>query len=112
MELVSELHRVSLDGPAFVTLSSSRGRFGVTITNGLDQPVTVGVRVSAAADGLMFDTGDPVTVGPGERQTVTVDTQVGDNRVTRARAYLVTPGGEPASARSWSSACARAWSAW
>jgi len=85
---------VSLDGPPFVTLSSSRGTFGVTISNGLDRPVTVGVRVEAAVDGLEFDAGDPVTVGPGERETVNVDARVGDNRVARVRAYLVTRGGE------------------
>ena len=57
--------------------------------------MTVGVRVATgAAHGLEFDAGDPVTVGPGERQTVTVDTTVGDNRVTPAQAYLVTRHGD------------------
>ncbi len=93
-DLKTQLNQVSLDGPPFVTLSSSRGTFGVTISNGLDRPVTVGVRVAAAVDGLEFDAGDPVTVGPGERQTVNVDARVGDNRVARVRAYLVTRGGE------------------
>jgi hypothetical protein len=93
-DVTEQLAQVSLDGPAFVTLASTRGRFGLTITNRLDRPVTVGVRVVTAARGLEFDAGRPVTVGPGERQTVTVDTKVGDNRVTRARAYLVAPGGK------------------
>jgi len=93
-DLGRQLDQVSIEGPPFVTLSSSRGRFGVTITNNLDRPVTVGVRVAAGTRGLEFDAGDPVTVGPGERQTVTVDTKVGDNRVSAAQAYLVTRHGE------------------
>lgn len=95
LSLSRQLDQVSLEGSSFVTLSSSRGRFGVTITNGLERPVTVGVRVDAESAGLEFDAGDPVTVPPGQRQTVTVDTRVGeDNRVTRARVVLVTGRGD------------------
>ena len=48
-DLGRQLGQVSIEGPPFVTLSSSRGRFGVTITNNLDRPVTVGVRVATGA---------------------------------------------------------------
>jgi hypothetical protein len=92
--LKRELGKVRLEGPSFVTLSSSRGRFGVSITNGLDRSITVGVRAKAFARGLQFQTGDPVTVGPGQRQTVFVDTRADGNQVARGQVVLVTKGGE------------------
>jgi len=92
--LKRELGKVRLEGPSFVTLSSSRGRFGVSITNGLDRSITVGVRARAFAKGLQFQTGDPVTVGPGQRQTVFVDTRADGNRIAKGRVVLVTEGGE------------------
>ena len=92
--LKRELGKVHLEGPTFVTLSSSRGRFGVSITNGLDRTITVGVRARAFVRGLQFQTGDPVTVGPGQRQTVFVDTRADGNRIAKGRVVLVTEGGE------------------
>ncbi len=92
--LAGQLGQVTLDGSSFVILSSSRGRFGVTISNDLDRPVTVGVRLQATSTELRFEAGDPVTVGAGERETVTVDTTVDDNRVTTAQAFLVTRTGQ------------------
>jgi hypothetical protein len=92
--LKRELGKVRLEGPSFVTLSSSRGRFGVSITNGLDRSITVGVRARAFAKGLQFQTGNPVTVGPGQRQTVFVDTRADGNQVARGHVVLVTKGGE------------------
>jgi hypothetical protein len=62
---------VTVSGPAFVTMSSEDGPFQVTLTNGLDQPVTVGVRARAiGTDKLTIPSPEPVTIGPGKRQSV------------------------------------------
>jgi len=89
-----ELRGVSLTGPEFVTLSSSRGRFPLTVSNGLDRTVTVSVSV-VTADGAdnRFDAGQTLTIGPGQRDTVTVETRVGEAGITTATAYLLTSDG-------------------
>lgn len=92
-----ELREVSLSGPEFVTLSSSRGRFPLTVDNDLDRSVTVSV-ILVGDDGeqlpdTRFDTGSTLTIGPGQRDTVTVETRVRETGVTTAKAYLVTSEG-------------------
>ncbi len=39
--IAGQLGSIEVDAPRAVTLSSSSGRFAATITNRLDQPVTV-----------------------------------------------------------------------
>ncbi len=91
------LRGVTLTGPEFVTLSSTRGPFPLTITNELDRAVTVSVAVETAAGEeqarTRFETGSQLTIGPGQRETVTVDTRVGEVGVTTAEAYVVTESG-------------------
>lgn len=64
------LREVTVSGPSFVTMSGEDGRFPVTITNGLDQPVTVGVRARVTStDQLRVPELAPVTIPPGQRRT-------------------------------------------
>ncbi|SDS88034.1 hypothetical protein SAMN04488570_2934 [Nocardioides scoriae] len=64
-----EIDRVAVTGTDFVTLSSGAGEVTVTLVNGLEQPVTVGLR--AATDGeVSVETPDPVDLGPGQRYTM------------------------------------------
>lgn len=64
-----EIDRVAVTGTDFVTLSSGAGEVTVTLVNGLEQPVTVGLR--AATDGeVTVETPDPVDLGPGQRYTM------------------------------------------
>ena len=96
MSLQRTLRGVGLTGPEFVTLSSSRGRFPLTVSNQLDRSVTVSVSVEtvpAAAASTRFDTGSRLTIDSGDQDTVTVETRVGDVGVTSAEAYVVTQSG-------------------
>lgn len=73
-EIDRELASVRIEAPRAVTLSSASGKFAATITNGLDQPVTVSVK--ALTDRPMQITGqDTVDIGPGGRTTVLLDAQ-------------------------------------
>ena len=96
-EVRQALRDVTITGPQFVTLSSARGRFPLTVTNRLDRPVTVSVAVltedAEPVPGAQFDTGESLTIRPGRSDTVAVDTRVGRAGVTSAKAYLLTKNG-------------------
>ena len=71
------LRQVRLDGPSFVTMSSDQGNFQVTVVNGLDEPVTVGIEAQtqggsgqSAKSGLSIDRVDPINLGPDQRGSV------------------------------------------
>jgi len=65
------LDEVTVTGPSFVTMSSEDGPFQVTVTNGLDQPVTVGVRARAIGTRtISFPSPDPITIPGGQRRSV------------------------------------------
>jgi len=60
-------------GPSFVTMSSETGRFPITIVNGLDEPVTVGLRTSVSGGSLDVVTPDPVELPAGGRQAMRIE---------------------------------------
>ncbi len=66
----SLMQRVRIDGPSFVTMSSEAGTFSVTLVNGLQQPVTVGVEADTGSPDLSISSPDPITLGPGQRASV------------------------------------------
>lgn len=73
-QIDQQLASVRIEAPRAVTLSSASGKFAATITNGLDQPVTVSVK--ALTDRPMQISGqDTVDIGPGGRTTVLLDAQ-------------------------------------
>ncbi|MFC4785901.1 DUF6049 family protein [Nocardioides sp. MAHUQ-72] len=60
---------VRIDAPPAVTLSSRSGRFAATITNGLDEPVTVRIRaITDEPDAIRGP--EKVEIGPGGQTTV------------------------------------------
>ncbi|HEU4335937.1 MAG TPA: DUF6049 family protein, partial [Nocardioides sp.] len=65
----ADLGRIEIEAPAAVTLSSDSGPLGVTLVNGLDQPVEV--RVQVRTDGELTLSGGGVRrLGPGARSVV------------------------------------------
>ncbi len=92
--LSAQLDRVSVTSPDFVTLSSSSGRFPVTITNGLDRPVTVGVSFDDDSGILQIDDVRPIAIPPHQSETTTVDVNAPGIGVTGVTASLVTPAGQ------------------
>lgn len=91
--LADELASVSVEIPPFVTLSSQSGQFGITITNGLDEAVTVGVDFDSGSGRFTLPDVEPIAVGPGERRTVRVSASVTDVAVDEVTARLTTVDG-------------------
>jgi hypothetical protein len=74
LELVDGwLGSVTVRGPSFVTMSSETGTFLMTLVNGLDQPVTVGLRATVPDGVLDLTTSDPIELPPRGRGPVEVD---------------------------------------
>ena len=65
-----QLRKVSVESSSLVTLSSETGSFSVTVVNGLDEPVTVGLDVVTKAGGPEIRPPDLVTLGAGQRASV------------------------------------------
>ena len=64
-----EMGSIRIDAPPAVTLSSTSGRFAASISNGLDEPVTVSIQ--ALTDEPRAIRGpETVDIGPGGRTTV------------------------------------------
>ncbi len=79
------LNQVSIRGPSFVTMSSEAGTFQVTLVNGLDQTVTVGLSATVSGGPLQLSTPDPVELPPGGRRPMRIEadsTDIGVRQVT------------------------------
>ena len=64
------LRSVRIDAPKAVILSGGSGRFTATITNGLDQPVTVKIQAFPDPPLKVAVPADSVDIGPRNRRTV------------------------------------------
>jgi hypothetical protein len=65
------MKKVTVSAPAFVTMSSEDGPFQITVANGLDQPVTVGVRGRAiGTTKLTIPPLPPITIPAGARRSI------------------------------------------
>ena len=93
-QLDNQIGRVRIEAPEFVTLSSSSGRFPLTITNNLDWPIRVGVRLKAN-DAIKIQQDEPIEVEPRQSTTVNVQVHAEDVGVTEVTARLTTPKGRP-----------------
>lgn len=90
-----QIGSVRIEAPEFVTLSSSSGRFPLTITNDLSWPITVGVQLEAEDGGLRIQQDDLIAVDPEQSTTVNVQVNAEDVGVTEVTARLTTPKGRP-----------------
>lgn len=68
--LRTQMQQVRVEGPPFVMMSGEQGPIQVTLVNGLDQPVRVGVQAQTRSSGLKIGRVDPVTLGPGKRTAI------------------------------------------
>jgi hypothetical protein len=89
------LSRVSVRGPSFVTMSGDQGTFDVTVVNGLDQPVTVGLEASAPNTSLSLSTPDPVQLPPRGRGPMRIDATATDIGIHLVTLQPVTTEGVP-----------------
>ncbi len=74
----SWLAKVVVRGPSFVTLSSGTGSLPVTLVNGLDQPVTVGLDASVSGTGLDLALPEPRVLAPRQRDAILIDASATD----------------------------------
>ncbi|WP_375001277.1 DUF6049 family protein [Aeromicrobium sp. CTD01-1L150] len=87
------LGSITVDGPPAVTLSSSEGSFPITVTNGTDETVRIGLRLSSTNPRLDVPDVDPVEIAAGERRTLTVNASVGDQSSSTFTATMTSAEG-------------------
>lgn len=88
----AKLGQVQVSSPQAVTLSSSSGRFNATITNSLDQPVTVTLQAQSDAE-LAIAGPRSVQVPARGRTTVPLTATTDENGVHRVRLAVVDQRG-------------------
>lgn len=81
---------VTVTGPAFVTMSSDSGRFPLTVSNGLDVPVTVKVAVDPLNRALKITPLQTLHLAPGQLLDVNVQSTADGTGLTQVRARLST----------------------
>jgi hypothetical protein len=86
---------VQVTGTDFVLLSGGSGTVTVTLVNGLEQPITVGLKARSDSPQVKVETPEPVTLQPRQRATrrLQVSSGVGVHEVTLSP---VTTQGEEA----------------
>lgn len=88
------LRGVTISAPPAVTLSSTDGEFVATVSNELDQPVTVGI--SARTDpGLEVSATEPIELAPRSRTSVLLDARVTESEVQNVTLALTDAEGTP-----------------
>jgi len=88
------LERVRIRAPRGVTLSSAAGTLGTTVTNRLDQPVTVWLRTTSLGD-VDVETSDPIELAAGSRQTVLLKASASSPGVHYVRVMVTDEDGTP-----------------
>lgn len=91
--LRSELSQITVDGPAALTLSSSQGRFPVTISNHTGHTIAVGTTVTSSNAGVQVSVPRESTVSAGESRTVTASIDMNDQSSTTVSVHLRTRDG-------------------
>ena len=92
----ADLAKIELLAAASFVMGSSTNTFPATLTNGLDVPVTVGVRfTSDAPQRVRVPDLEPVVLPPGEPFTVNITPEADANGVALVEAQIVTRGGIP-----------------
>ena len=90
----NRLQRVHVEAPRAVTLSSSSGRFQATISNDLDQPVTVTV-AAKADDRLTIDSPTPIDVPANGRVAVLLTAHTDENGIHEVTLLVTDKRGTP-----------------
>lgn len=89
----SVLTSISVEGPPAVTLSSTEGSFPVTVTNGGDDAIEVGLRLTSTNPRLSVPDVPPVTVEAGERRTLTVNVDIAEQSSSTFSVSMVDRNG-------------------
>lgn len=90
-QLGKQISKVTVTGPTFVALSSDTGRFPLTVTNGLDEAITVRLDVKPQNPALKIDPIDAVELAAGQRRDVQVTSRTKGSGLTQVQVRLSTP---------------------
>ncbi|MBD3923981.1 hypothetical protein IEZ26_05050 [Nocardioides cavernae] len=90
----ADLGRIEIEAPPAVTLSSDSGPLGVTLVNGLDQPVEVQVQVRTDGE-LTLSGGGVRRLGPGARSVVRFEATTSRAGVHNVRLAVTSLDGVP-----------------
>ncbi len=90
-----KIARVRVTGPTFLALSSASGRFPLTVTNGLPDPVTVQVVVRADNPAVRVDPIDEIKLDPGQRRDLEATARTNGSGLTTVRIQLTTTSRRP-----------------
>lgn len=87
------LSDVTIEGPGSVSFSGNSGRLPITIHNGLDETITVGVQLHTEGNKASAEDEEPAEIGPGQSTSYTIDADLGEISNTAFTARLMTPDG-------------------
>lgn len=91
--LHDELSDISIEGPAALTLSSSKGRFPVTISNRTGHQVSVGTVISSTNPAVAIEIPRGSVIAAGESRTLTASIDMDGQSVTTVTINLTTGDG-------------------
>lgn len=91
--MLSRIGAIEVVGTDFVTLSGGSGTLAVTVVNGLDQPVNVGVEATTAAPGVEIETTAPFTMAAGQRAVLRLKAEASGIGVNQVVLSAVTQDG-------------------
>jgi hypothetical protein len=92
--IAAEIARIRILSRAPVTLPGDQGVIPITISNDLDRPARVGVRLTSTPS-VRFQAADipAVTLAPGQKQTLEVTARVAGTGPVKVMIGLLTPDG-------------------
>lgn len=92
-KMLARAGQVEVVGTDFVTLSGGSGTLAVTVVNGLDQPITVGVEPRTAPSGVEIEATEPFEMAPGQRTVLRLKAKAAGVGVNRVVLSAVTTDG-------------------
>ena len=90
-----QMRAVRIEGPEFVMMSGEQGPIQVTLVNGLDQPVRVGIAPETVGTDLTVSRPAPVTLGPGRRTAIRLEARADDIGVHSVTLVAIDAEGNP-----------------
>jgi hypothetical protein len=87
------LDAITVRAPSFVTMSDETGTFQVTLVNGLDVPVEVGLDAGVARGALSLRTPGPIRLAPQSRGAVRIEAHATDIGIHLVTLEPVSPHG-------------------
>lgn len=85
--------KVEVLGTDFVTLSGGSGTLAVTVVNGLDQPISVGVEARTTVAGVEIEKVEPFPLAPGQRTVLRLKADASGVGVNQVVLSAVTEDG-------------------